>query len=243
MISQEEPRYAIAMSFVGRPKDHMLPYIQSMQAAAAMANNADILMVMQKSDSTHMTSHQKELFHNNSVKLVEVDWDTPPKMKGYKEGGWCGHQDFIRLHVLGMEGYDAIAYYDTDIEFQGDITPVLRCAASGKFLSTNGGVSWSCYLISCPLLYLFVVYQYRPTMVCVSLLPVNKPQAKPLLVGGLHLLRVAITTSNPPKPSLPCGVKVGEPLNVGFFAVKPDKRLLQASLKLCCQWVVAGCSW
>ncbi len=21
-----------------------------------------------------------------------------------QEGGWCGHQDFIRLHVLGMEG-------------------------------------------------------------------------------------------------------------------------------------------
>ena len=40
-------------------------------------------------------------------------------------------------------GYDAIAYYDTDIEFQGDISPVLKCAASGKFLSTNGGVSWS----------------------------------------------------------------------------------------------------
>eukprot|EP00434_Breviolum_minutum_P008893 symbB.v1.2.007841.t1/scaffold486.1/size197656/3 len=155
-------KYAIAMSFVGRPKDHMLPYIKSMEAAAKMANNADLLMVMQKSDSKHMTAHQKELFKNHSVKLVDVDWDTPPKMKGYKEGGWCGHQDFIRLHVLGMEGYDAIAYYDTDIEFQGDITPVLRCAASGKFLSTNGGV--------------------------------------------------------------------GEPLNVGFFALKPDKRLFQASL-------------
>ena len=22
-----------------------------------------------------------------------------------EEGGWCGHQDFIRLHVLGMEGF------------------------------------------------------------------------------------------------------------------------------------------
>ena len=29
-----KPRYAIAMSFVGRPKDHMLPYIKSMEAAA-----------------------------------------------------------------------------------------------------------------------------------------------------------------------------------------------------------------
>lgn len=155
-------KYAIVMSYFGKPRDGMLPYIQSMEAAAALANNADIFMVMMKSDSKHMTASQKELFQKHRVQLLDVDWDTPPNMKGYKEGGWCGHQDFIRLHVLGMEGYDAVAYYDTDIEFQGDITPVLRCAASGKFLSTNGGV--------------------------------------------------------------------GEPLNVGFFALKPDKRLFQASL-------------
>ena len=30
-------------------------------------------------------AYQKELFQNHSVKLVDVDWDTPPKMKGYKE--------------------------------------------------------------------------------------------------------------------------------------------------------------
>ena len=49
-------RYAIAMSFVGRPKDQMLPYIKSMQAASKLANNADLLMVMMKSDSKHMTA-------------------------------------------------------------------------------------------------------------------------------------------------------------------------------------------
>lgn len=167
------------MSFVGRPKDQMLPYIKSMQAAAAMAN-ADILMVMQKSDSKRMTPSQRELFRSHGVKLVDVDWDTPPKMKGYKDGGWCGHQDFIRLHVLGIEDYDAIAYYDTDIEFQGDITPVLRCAASGKFLSTNGGAT------------------------CHHEFLRRKPWSH----------------------------QVGEPLNVGFFAVKPDRRLFQASLHL-----------
>ena len=39
------------MSYVGKPRDKMLPYIRSMQAAAAMANNADIVMVMRKSDT------------------------------------------------------------------------------------------------------------------------------------------------------------------------------------------------
>ena len=156
-------KYAIAMTFVGSPRFRMvLPYIKSMEAAAKMANNADLLMLMRKSDSKQMTANQKELFKNHSVKLVDVDWDIPPKMKFYKTGYWCGHKDFIRMHILGMEDYDAIAYYDTDVEFWGDITPVLRCAASGKFLSTNGGI------------------------------------------GAL--------------------------LNLGFFALKPDKRLFQASV-------------
>ncbi len=35
--------------------------------------------------TTLTKAHQKELFKNHSVKLVDVDWDTPPKMKGYKE--------------------------------------------------------------------------------------------------------------------------------------------------------------
>jgi len=68
----------------------------------------------------------------------------------------------MRLHVLGLEGYDAVAYYDQDIEFQGDIMPVLRCSAAGVFLSASGGV--------------------------------------------------------------------GEPLNIGFFSLKPDRRLLQAAV-------------
>ena len=51
--------------------------------------------------------------------------------------------------------------FDQDIEFQGDVSSVLRCAATGRMLSASGGV--------------------------------------------------------------------GEPLNVGFFAAKPDKRLVRAA--------------
>ena len=56
-------------------------------------------------------------------------------------------------------GYDAIAYYDTDIEFQGDITPVLRCAASGKFLSTNGGATWINFQLSHGIFFLRTMTQ------------------------------------------------------------------------------------
>ena len=32
--------------------------------------------------------------------------------------GKSSTEDFIRLHALALEGYDAIAYYDSDCEFQ-----------------------------------------------------------------------------------------------------------------------------
>lgn len=31
----------------------------------------------------------------------------------------------------GLDSYDAVAYFDNDIEFQGDIRPLLQCAAAG----------------------------------------------------------------------------------------------------------------
>jgi len=70
--------------------------------------------------------------------------------------------DLIRLHVLGVDDYDAVAFYDADIEFQGDISDVFLCASTGRFITASGGV--------------------------------------------------------------------GEPMNVGFFALKPDKRYVDASL-------------
>jgi len=116
----------------------------------------------------HLSCRHRELLDRYDIRLVEVPWALPPTLSWYpkywwpgKPDGWCGPMDLVRLHVLGMEEYDAAAFYDQDIEFQGDVTPMMRCAATGRFLSTSGGV--------------------------------------------------------------------GEPLNVGFFASRPDKRLLRAA--------------
>ncbi|CAE6973437.1 unnamed protein product [Symbiodinium natans] len=117
---------------------------------------------MLETDAAQMTPKIYKLFAKWGVKLYPVKWDVPPGMKHYPKTDWCGHQDLIRLNVLGIEGYDAVAYFDGDCEFQGDITPMMRCAATGRFLSTSGGM--------------------------------------------------------------------GEALNVGFFAVRPDKRLVDASI-------------
>ena len=53
----------------------MLPYIKSMEAAAKMANNADLLMVMQKSDSKHMTVPESGMGWNGTGDLkVSLDF-------------------------------------------------------------------------------------------------------------------------------------------------------------------------
>ncbi|CAJ1346054.1 unnamed protein product [Effrenium voratum] len=154
--------YAMALSHWGRPSEGMLGSIKSMRAAADLLGQTDLIMVMLKSDAESMTPRIEKLFQKWGIKLHTVDWDVPPDMKHHPKTDWCGHQDLIRLHVLGLEGYDAVAYFDGDCEFQGDITPMMRCAASGKFLSTSGGM--------------------------------------------------------------------GEALNVGFFATRPDRRLVQAAV-------------
>ncbi|CAK9104079.1 unnamed protein product [Durusdinium trenchii] len=155
-------KYALVLSHWGRPSEGMLGSIKSMRAAADKMGQTDLVMVMLKSDAKHMTAKIEKLFQKWELKLHTVDWDVPPNMKHYPKTDWCGHQDLIRLNVLGLEGYDAVAYFDGDCEFQGDITPMMRCAASGTFLSTSGGM--------------------------------------------------------------------GEALNVGFFAVKPDRRLVEAAV-------------
>jgi hypothetical protein len=152
----------MVFSYVGVPPDNFLPHIESAKAQSSEDVKIDLILIMHKQEAPLLTQGQREILNRYNVQLRTVDWDVPPNMKYHPSFDWCGGQDLIRLHALTFEGYDAVAYYDTDIEFQGDITPVFKCAATGTFITTNGGI--------------------------------------------------------------------GEPLNVGFFATKPDMRLMQAAL-------------
>eukprot|EP00931_Biecheleriopsis_adriatica_P063732 TRINITY_DN3865_c0_g1_i1.p1 TRINITY_DN3865_c0_g1~~TRINITY_DN3865_c0_g1_i1.p1 ORF type:complete len:376 (+),score=82.51 TRINITY_DN3865_c0_g1_i1:89-1129(+) len=162
----ENGKYALVLSFAGNPAYINLRYIESMRAAADEAGKADILLMMTEKDADNkgkgIPAKLQTVLDTYGVKLLKVPWAVPPKMKFTRPQNWCGTKDFIRLHALGLEGYDAIAYYDDDIDFRGSIAPVLKCAAQGKMITTSGGI--------------------------------------------------------------------GEPLNVGFFALKPNKKLLQAAV-------------
>jgi len=166
-------KYAFVYAQVGPPRWPWLTFIDSMhrqaQLLASRSNGtAEIVVLIPPKDAQRFSSQHLKLIEKYSVRVIEVPWTLPPALRWWpkdwwpgKPDGWCGPQDLVRLHVLGLDDYDAVAFYDQDIEFQGDAAPVLLCASTGRFLSTSGGV--------------------------------------------------------------------GEPLNVGFFALRPDRRLLKAA--------------
>eukprot|EP00929_Paragymnodinium_shiwhaense_P107125 TRINITY_DN73195_c0_g1_i1.p1 TRINITY_DN73195_c0_g1~~TRINITY_DN73195_c0_g1_i1.p1 ORF type:complete len:399 (+),score=73.83 TRINITY_DN73195_c0_g1_i1:66-1199(+) len=158
-------RFALVLTHIGTLQDRNVPHLGAMKAqvekARAAGHQMDLLMLMKPGAIKRTDERTRELLKQHDVKFVPVDWTIPPDMRFTRPENWCGHQDLIRLHVLSLPGYDAVAYYDSDIKLQGDVLPVLRCASTGVFMTTSGGI--------------------------------------------------------------------GEPLNVGFFAVRPDQRLMKAA--------------
>merc|ERR1712100_521653 len=101
---------------------------------------------MTAEDMATLGCRQRTLVKQYGIRMVEIPWTLPPNCwypRDYwwpgKPDGWCGPQDLMRLHVLGLDDYDAVVFYDQDIEFQGSVAPILRCAAKGYFISASGG--------------------------------------------------------------------------------------------------------
>lgn len=159
-------RFAFVLCFTGRHTGSVssfLPYIDAMrqQADSPETHTVDIVLIMTFEDAANLAPKLMSVLKEYRVRLVEVEWAVPPDMKFHPKGWWCGVQDMIRIHAFGLEEYDAVAFYDADVALQGNVLPVLRCAATGRFLATSGGV--------------------------------------------------------------------GEPLNVGFFALRPNRSILEAA--------------
>lgn len=126
--------------------------IAPLQKLAQRLGNTDLLLLVPKwgaitDSSGHPNTHNisdevQAKLHQQGVKIVEVPWGTPPGMKYAPPPGkgWCGPQDLLRLHILGMEEYASVAYFDTDTQLtgNGDPTMPLRCAAKNHFISTAG---------------------------------------------------------------------------------------------------------
>jgi len=134
-------RFAIVLTHdLKRRMKWPLPNMDSVNAQAKEHSMDIILMVPSKAKHSLDDDQKKELQEQN-IKIVEVPWSVPPNSKFHPKSAWCGPQDLIRIHAFGLKEYDAIAYYDTDIELQGDVIPALRCASTGRVLTTMGSQS------------------------------------------------------------------------------------------------------
>ena len=49
----------------------------------------------------------------------------------YTYSGFDGSWGCDQRGLTGLDRYDAIIFFDNNIEFQGDVTPLLRCASAG----------------------------------------------------------------------------------------------------------------
>ncbi|CAK0809186.1 unnamed protein product [Prorocentrum cordatum] len=137
-------KFAFVLAHLGRPGWPWLSFVGSMRKRAD-ALGADIVLLMLREDARGLGCRHRNLLLLYRVRLVEVDWALPPTLKWHpsywwpgKPDGWCGPMDLIRLHALGLEEYSAVAFYDSDVEFQGDVSAIFRCASSGVVLTASG---------------------------------------------------------------------------------------------------------
>lgn len=71
-------------------------------------------------------------FFSSFLSFVRLPPGTSPN------AGGCAPTDLMRLHVFNLTDYDAVIYYDGDVQIVGNIMPVFQCAASGEFMMTEG---------------------------------------------------------------------------------------------------------
>ena len=80
---------------------------------------------------------ERAMLAQNKVIIHEVPWAKPPVVAS-PNVEFCIVSQMLKLHVMNLTKYKAVLYLDTDATILGDMMPMLRCAATGKFLVTVG---------------------------------------------------------------------------------------------------------
>eukprot|EP00931_Biecheleriopsis_adriatica_P087088 TRINITY_DN61608_c0_g1_i1.p1 TRINITY_DN61608_c0_g1~~TRINITY_DN61608_c0_g1_i1.p1 ORF type:complete len:441 (-),score=59.72 TRINITY_DN61608_c0_g1_i1:11-1333(-) len=107
---------------------------------ARRLGNTDVVLIIPTPDLPPYQIPDEEMakLRRYDVVIKQVPWWLPPGMK--HDTGWCGPQDFIKLHAFTFEEYDVILHLENDVEVTGygDVSQVLRCASKGYFIVTSG---------------------------------------------------------------------------------------------------------
>lgn len=139
------------------------PYNESFYQAAkhgAEMNNADLVLLLPAKEAPEQekecdvygrcTGHKRVKIPDDTMKVVEqyfkivhTPWVVPPGLSRNipREGGCCGAREFMKLHAMALEDYDAVVNLDTDMTVVGSLKPLFDCAASGRFLTARGSIS------------------------------------------------------------------------------------------------------
>lgn len=123
------------------PFDKLVQTYLTNKNTTAKNLGAEFIMLIPKGSSIS-TSVQDELFRIG-LSFREVPWVVPPNLSKdvpRESGGCCGAREFIKLHAFNMTEFDAIIFYDMDIEIRltrvAALTSLFDCACSGYFLTT-----------------------------------------------------------------------------------------------------------
>jgi len=142
LSARQNRKFALVVTHdLRQPLRLPLPNMQKMLEQAAL-HKMDVVLIAPANGTFPLSEEDRKNLEAEKIKLVEVPWVVPPRAKYHsKSSNWCGPKDFIRVHAFGLTDYDAVAYYDNDIELQGDVTPALKCASRGFLLTTMGPLS------------------------------------------------------------------------------------------------------
>ncbi|CAE7272013.1 CPK1 [Symbiodinium natans] len=124
-------RYAFVLAQVQQPGSNWLPYLEKMREEADRIQqettaSVDLVVLIPTAHVGKLREMHWSRLKQFGVQVVKVPWELPPELHWWPEDwhpgkvdGWCGPQDLVRLHTIGLESFDAVAFYDQDVEFHG----------------------------------------------------------------------------------------------------------------------------
>ncbi|CAE7794276.1 RE2 [Symbiodinium sp. CCMP2592] len=116
---------------VQQPGQNWLPYLENMREEADRIQQkttatVDIVVLIPTAHVSKLRETHWSRLKQFRVQVVKVPWELPPELYWWpdnwhpgKVDGWCGPQDLVRLHTTGLDSFDAVAFYDQDVEFHG----------------------------------------------------------------------------------------------------------------------------
>mmetsp|Transcript_18247 Transcript_18247/g.54071 ORF Transcript_18247/g.54071 Transcript_18247/m.54071 type:complete len:560 (-) Transcript_18247:993-2672(-) len=135
-------KYALAIIHdLHRPEGDRFRDVSVMRSvlnAAKRAGADAVLVVPADSIAAHpLTVAEHSTLQEHGYKIRKVDWLVPPALHPTMPNvDTCARKKYLLLHILGLEGYNAVMAVDGNMKVVGDPVAALKCASQNKVLGT-----------------------------------------------------------------------------------------------------------